>query len=768
MKKRLTALLLTFSMMFSMMSFAINASANTEIAQTTQNTTSEGHTIFDALDILKHLAKLHVLSPKRIAELDMNSDGVITIEDALAILLMLAGHDNLVEYMELYRMVNSLHDSDDWLKNMSGLRTGNIWFDADFAGGGDRAVAGIAPPTANSPVMTMPAGTQAVTVTTRATAAMTTAGAPAKTEPGFSDTNNQVEGVQESDIVKTDGKNIYAANTSDSNNLKVVVVETNNGSMKTLATIKNKDAYELNEMLLYNGKLIIVWGLATDIDKSTVSQSALDRMWWWNPKDYSVIVEVYDTKGNFNKPSATYTQDGQFQSARMIDNHIYLITNFFPNLPEQFGRRDIKHYIPGYMETDCVNKTILPGEAIVLPEKLDTVEYTVISGLDVNKKNMKVSATATLGSTQTIYASLDNIYIARQDGANWWWWRNDNSNTAHTIIEKFAISKGKVEHVANTKVKGTIRNQFHLDEHKGNLRVVTEVWAKAPVRSAAVMGTFTTLPIPESAGWWDGWQGQGLDKSKDWGLQGGSLHILDKDLKPMSEIHRIGFGEEIKSVRFMGDTAYVVTFPPPTALWLFDPLYSFDLSNPYAPKVLDELKIPGYSTYMHPWSDGLLLGMGVDADETTGIISGMKLSMFDTSDNENLSEKHVIVFGGGGNGNSNTNDIIFRPRSNLNSPVLTDHRAALVCSDKNIIGFPYSNFTNAGLESYYAVFAYDDKLGFIAVGEIKIDTALVSGWTWNTFSRGLFIGDFVYAIATGTIVSAKLDAKLTEVQRLSL
>jgi uncharacterized secreted protein with C-terminal beta-propeller domain len=764
-----------------MMFTIVSATVTTVTANS--DTNPDGYTIHDALDVLKELAGIEKLTPERIARLDVNGDGLITIDDALAILRMLAGMESLGDYLTLFRMISELHSSNEWRDINNGWGMNNWvdegdrrpWADSDDAAMG-------APTTAPAAAATTALNSTGAPSTTPST---TAAGAPAPDSPeppkggdsgkDFSDTNNQVEGVQESDIVKTDGKLIFVAARGHSRANQVSVVQADNGKMNLIATITGDNNNSMiNEMLLYNDKLIVVWST-----------------WCISGAGGSALVEVYNTKGDFSEPTSTYSQEGIFHSARMIDNNIYLITNFRPNLPERFNSNEIHRYVPAFTTNNT--RRLIPAKDIVLPEKLDSIEYTVIGGLDVNRINISRSVTANLGSTCTIYASLENVYLTRTtyktlDGehnpfARWWGWSN---STAYTIIDKFAVEKGKVEFTANVMLEGSARNQFHFDEFEGNLRVVTEVWGnKADKSDFTGKGSWQMLPLPETKGWWDEqnqWRGNGggwwswdwvtqtdvyhenakLDYDNDFGLQGGILFTLDENMNVLSEVHRIGFGENVQSVRFMGELAYIVTF------WQTDPLFAFDLSNPMNPVLLGELKIPGFSQYMHSWSDGLLLGMGVDTTDD-GIRIGLKMTMFDVSNNENLIEKHVQLIGS----RSNPND--WNSFSWTYSPYEHDHRAVLVDSRRNIIGFPYHESNNNGEFSVYAVYSYDSAKGFTLIGEIKHEINW-NNWNWNDnkenffvqFERGLFIDDYIYAIADSMIISAELGNTLTEVQRLVL
>ena len=602
-------------------------------------------------------------------------------------------------------------------------------------------------------------------------------------EKDFSDTNNQVEGVQESDIVKTDGKHIFIA----SNNYDYIygggssgvisVVKPDDGDMELVAQIRTENAFP-HEMLLYDGKLIVIWDKSEYIDNSLARSGRMSPDWGWGGSIHlqETIVEVYDLDGDFSAPSHTYSQDGRFISTRMIDNNIYLLTNFVPNTPVDFTEDEIEYYIPTYTENG--EKHFIPAYCIVLPEKLDWVQYTIIGGLDVNETDMSVSISTSLGSSQLFYASMENVYVIRNvyeederftDAGNsvrrggW-----HNGNETFTVIDKFAVDSGQIEFVASGKVRGSARNQFHFDEHNGIFRAVTQIWGLDPEID---LSKAPKRPVdPDFGDDWEKWGAwydynraniQAWDEWwwKNWGNQGTSLYTLDENMNTLAEIHGIAKGEDVQSVRFMGNIGYIVTFLN------VDPLFSFDLSDPRNPVQLDELKIPGFSRYMHPWGDGLLLGMGVDANEDEdspmfGLRTGLKLSMFDTVDNENLSERHVYI--------------ISNPSENSwsNSPVEWEHRAALVAPGRNIIGFPYS-YSVSGEDSpnswyynrftVYAVFSYDDN-GFTLVGEIVIE---LDENDWWEFNRGLYIGDYLYAISNNVIISANLN-DFTQTQTLKL
>ena len=831
--KRIIALLLSIAMVLS---FTLNGHASSD----TDNNVSDNSppvlgktaTINDALDILKHLAEVQALCDNRAFELDFDSDGKITMSDALIALKGLAGLADTVR-------LNVMLDADD-LENPNGPDKSK---EPDKPKDSDKPSE---QPTEEQPTEELP--TEELPTDELTTEEQPTEESTEETEPvinnpidnpntenydytgifdalfefrgssetpgsfswgddlwlvetdnmdspnrnvtaqppsfsgnpgengnnnnSVSNTNNQVEGVQESDIVKTDGKNIYVASTgtwkwdietqrSVRVDGKVSVVKADNGKMETIATLDapayaafgvNKDATssqtEVREMLLYDGKLVIVWQKSDFFAEVNNEQEAPDPSltngWWGGGRcwcqwcirsrgrfEHNVIVEVFNTSGKFRTPDSTYLQNGQFHSARMIENNIYVITNFRPNLPSELTEENIKDFVPFY-EENGLRRWFHPS-SIIIPKDVDTSLFTIIGGLNVNRRNMVVSTRAILGSTSTIYCSLDNIYVIRNHigERNTQFWRNENLTT----INKFSINKGSVKFEADATVAGQARNQFHFDEYNGTLRVVTEIWGNAPKQTEESADSFQVLPIPEKQGdrgWWDE---RKITDLNSWGLQGGTLYTFDKNMNLLSEVHRIGFGENVHSVRFMGDIGYIVTF------WQTDPLFAFDLSDPTNPVLLGELKIPGFSRYLHSWDDGLLLGMGVDTN-ANGVRQGLKMTMFDVADNSDLIEKHVHVLNGWGW-----------------SPVENDHRAALVSPGRNIIGFPY----RSGAGTVYAVFSYY-KNGFNLIGELK-----GGSWSDGDFQRGLYMGKYIYAISNNMIVSAELDGdSLTEVMRLSL
>ncbi|MDX1747527.1 MAG: beta-propeller domain-containing protein, partial [Halobacteriales archaeon] len=231
---------------------------------------------------------------------------------------------------------------------------------------------------------------------------------------------------------------------------------------------------------------------------------------------------------------------------------------------------------------------------------LDELTVATLSDLDADTGE----ATGVVARGETVYASFESLYVA----TNVWVPAEVAESTVpsrldeeySTAIHKFDITGDAAEYRASGSVEGSLLNQFALDEFDGNLRVAT------------------TQGAP-------------------WGFRDDSesfITVLTEDDGRLVEIGKVGDmgkGERIFAVRFIEDVAYVVTFRQ------VDPLYVVDLSDPESPTVSGELKIPGYSAYLHPLGEGLILGVGQDAD-SEGVIQGAKVSLFDVSDPSNPVE----------------------------------------------------------------------------------------------------------------------------------
>jgi hypothetical protein len=241
------------------------------------------------------------------------------------------------------------------------------------------------------------------------------------------------------------------------------------------------------------------------------------------------------------------------------------------------------------------------------------------------------------------------------------------------------------------------------------------------------------------------------------------VFVLNEDMEVVGEIRDIAPTERIYSARFMGDTLFMVTF------FIIDPFFVIDLSDPYNPQILGELKIPGYSDYLHPFGENLILGIGKDAVEHNGMAweQGIRMTMFDVSDFYNPVDLFYITIGGRG----------------TTSEALRNHRAFLFCLQRNIIAFPatvhgYNEHpTRQGLREFQGglIFGIDLERGeFVlrgtithqdettdALGRIVISPTISPG---RAINRMLYIGEFIYGMSDFGISAHDLDIR--EINRL--
>lgn len=516
----------------------------------------------------------------------------------------------------------------------------------------------------------------------------------------FSGTNIQVAGVDEGDIVKTDGEYLYILRQN-----KLLIVEAAGAETAVLSTTAICE--ETAEVGVQEdradrggGETPLELYLCGDY-VAVVTQYAL-----WQ---YSAA-EGYKDSGTTNlyiydasDPAAPRRlhelgQDGYNRASRLIDDKLYLVTNHYvANAREG----DIETYVPAlYREEDSRPVDV---DCIAIMPVVDTAAYTVISVYDLATGELTANQTV-LGGGDTVYMNRQNLYLASshyeqtvsdpyRDGG---YTVTDHVDTNTTEIVRFDVGEGALTLAATGKVPGSLRNQFSLDEYDGHLRLV-----------ATVSRTVYSIYKDEQ----HGWENYRYDDSAN--VNTNALYVLDGDLQVVGSVEDLAPDESVYSVRFDGETGYFVTFRQ------VDPLFAVDLSDPQKPQVLSALKIPGFSEYLHVYSEGRLFGLGMDADETTGVTEGMKMTMFNTADPRNVTEKYTMSL------------------HSRYSAALANHKAILIAPDKDIIAFP--------VDDGYAVYGYSDDNGFYQRAHVALAEE------WYSDARGLYIDDIAYVVMTDEV-----------------
>lgn len=515
----------------------------------------------------------------------------------------------------------------------------------------------------------------------------------------YSDTYNQEEGVEEADIVKTDGNNIYYCYDDE---IRIASVDsgkftaTYEFSPKKDLNMSDDEWLTINDMYLIDGRLIIITTSddGTEPVYRTYNGGICDCVVNYN-NEVSVFVYKAGLEPEF---ISSYTQEGTYNTVRMIDGYLYLVTDTASeNYKAIENKDDLDAYIPKY---SCDgNEAFIPADCILVPsdnrKELTWIQYTVIGGMnvlsDAPSENVNIKALADY--TGNIYCSKYNLYAAAGLGDE-------------TSITRIELSEGRIIPSASGTVKGYVLNQFSMSEHNGYFRIATtinnikEIY-KEDGNSMTVSATNTIS---------------------------NALFILDMGMNIVGEVKDFGKDETIKSVNYNGDLAYVVTYEQT------DPLFAIDTSNPENPVILDEFKINGYSTYMQKWSDGLLLGFGIDADEYA-IERGVKLVMFDTSDPNNLKEVGLATY-------SSTEKYIY-------SSAIWERKNLYIDAERNIISFPV-NISEYKTEFKNVFYSYENG-EFIKKGEINLSEDA------GGYSRVLYINGYLYLVQADQFISLTLD-----------
>lgn len=526
---------------------------------------------------------------------------------------------------------------------------------------------------------------------------------------GFSETNTQVQGVDEADIVKTDGEYIYQLIDGKLNIIQAAPAK----EMQLVTSLPFSHTFSPNQLFIYKDQLVVIGHSFRDVAPD--AKSSQDKM-IYPPRHFEATTAiVYNIKDAKNPKEIRRVEiEGNHVTSRRINNYVYLVSNKYPYywIMEDTKIEDVE-LRPRFSDTaNSKESSLIPYERIqYIPGSKDT-NYTLIAAFDLDDSKKEASITSYLGSGDQLYMSKENIYIAV---ANYYGmpFREGSSDSPNTTVYKFSVSGEKVELHSSTEVPGTILNQFSMDEYKGTFRVATtkgDTWNNAKPSA-------------------------------------NNLYMYDENLNQIGSLSDLARGERIYSARFMGERIYIVTFKQ------VDPLFVIDASNPKSPKVLGELKIPGFSNYLHPYDENHLIGFGHDTKIMTDksvrgepivYTDGVKISLFDVRDVSNPKEKFTEIIGGRG----------------TYSPLNYDHKALLFSKEKGIFAFPITVYQNVEGKQYEQSFeftgayVYDINLEGIT---LKTKISHQTGGQYETWEgeiqRVLTIGDTVYAISP-TKVSA--------------
>lgn len=527
----------------------------------------------------------------------------------------------------------------------------------------------------------------------------------------YSTTNVQVQNVDEADIVKTDGEYIYYVSNNRVNIIKA-------DGLDVLSEIKintDTEQFLVSELYLKDDKLIAI-GNFQIIEENDEVKDEYKKSFYYrsNVKNLTKAI-VYDISDKNNPIRLRdVALDGNYVNSRMVGDNLYFISRnykyYYDNMPEY----DILPIVQdSVVSEEC--KVVECTDIIYFKNTNDT-NFMMVGGFNINEDE-EVYVETFFGAGDLVYADEDSLYLTRTI------YNEENK----TIIYKFLLNNSRIMLQASGEVDGSLNNQFSMDEYNGNLRLATTSRiVVTPNKFEDVDEGISKVTIGETT-------------------TVNNLIILDENLKEIGRIDDLAEGERIYSVRFIGNVGYMVTFKQ------IDPLFVIDLSDPTNPIVKGELKIPGYSSYLHPYDETHIIGIGYNTKDNGwgGVTtSTMKMSMFDVSDLENPQEVFNVNIG---------TDYAY-------SDVIYNHKVLFYKASEDLIGFPvrYNNNDYRDNKEGFAIFKINlENNEFESYGEIMKPNDYRSN-----VERIIYIGDVLYELSTNNIISYDLNTfeKIDEVE----
>ncbi len=583
----------------------------------------------------------------------------------------------------------------------------------------------------------------------------------------YSGTNNQEDGVDEADLVKTDGYRIYLVN---GNRLHVFGVP----EFGQLVSLSATELEGIPAQLLLDAdrervavfSMVPVDQLPEDHPMRARVGAARDGIdWYWRTWALSkiTILDVSD-------PAAPALErevwlEGWYQTARRTDHSVRVVANghiFVPGVDDlwtlaydadgtmrevdeirQLARAridaaDLTDLIPRMYRREAdgsVTDLSLAGSgcrSFYFPTDSAGRSTTSIVSFDLSSPELAFDADTVVSNWATVYASADRLYLAEW-AWDWWWGVNQVEPgeifQPATNIHAFDVSEAGRSHYAGSgRIDGTVINQFSLDEEDGLLRVAAtttpwRMWSEDPEVND------DPVPPPES-----------------------HVYVLEEGAGGLHQVGHLGGiapGERMFSSRFTGDKAYLVTFEQ------IDPLFTIDLGDPRTPRLAGELDVFGFSTYLHPIADDRVLAIGVGGDDS-GANWQTQVSLFDVSDMAApalVDDESLVTDGWGW------------------SEALYEHKAFQYFAPRQLLAVPFSSYTenhdgdtySYDWSSQLALVRVDPDSGLSLAG--SVDHSRFYGpdwWGMPEVRRSIFMGDYIYAISARAITAHSLDG-LTEV-----
>lgn len=535
--------------------------------------------------------------------------------------------------------------------------------------------------------------------------------APQSDSVDYSSTNTQVAGVDEADVIKTDGQYIYQIDQTSVRISRAYPAT----DLRLVATIDlAEQGIDPVELFIDGDRLLVIgqsaWHYYSDV-RSGEATDAISKFapgvlpmppYYWQQKSSASVYDITDR--THPRLARTVELGGNYLTARKVDSKVVLLAN------QPLYGAPVEPCFRDSAEGEDVQKLAL-SQVEYFPERQGS-SYLLTAVFDLRLDGEPASVGAYLGAGDNIYMSESNLYVATSR-----WWTNESS------IYKLHLSGDKLTFQARGAVPGHLLNQFSMDEWKSDFRVATT-----------------------------------YDQN---GKTENGVYILDETMAVVGRLTAVAPGERIYSARFTGERGYLVTFEQ------VDPLFVLDLSDRRHPSILGALKIPGFSTYLHPLDDHHLLGIGRDTMvvedkdiwgkvvSTRVLEKGLKLAIFDVTDLSNPQEQSKVLLGGRGS----------------QSEALYNHKAVLYSQSRQLLAMPVQLTAASADDLNYGptvfqgavVYSIDAERGFVELGRIShltTDEQHKLGYYGYAdeaqIRRLIYIADNLYAVSGRSITVHEL------------
>lgn len=538
--------------------------------------------------------------------------------------------------------------------------------------------------------------------------------AASKGSVNYSKTNVQTNGVDESDIIKTDGNYIYTVSGDQviitdirEKNMKVtgyLTIGENSGDTRVVEMYVEGDSIYLvvqkEETILKQGEIQMrpadpkyTGDWEEEVESPVENDRAVTSESFTGKDSYQVetksVTELltYDIKDRKNpKLKGTVAQDGYYKDSRKIGSMVYLFTEgYMEQTPvknqEVITNEEAGGFIP------LVNGKMIGADCIYLPEYGEM--GCVISSVDTKNSSEVVDQVLILNNHAQIYVSRDAVYLYHRD---------NEQGKIKTKIAKFSLNKGEINAVGAAALAGEVYDTFAVAEEKGNLRVLT------------------------------------TDVSGN--KESNNLYLLDETLHLTGKLEGIAKGEQVYAARFLGDTAYFVTYRNT------DPLFAVDLSDPTKPEILSEVKLSGFSEYLHFWGKDKLVGIGYETDEETGVQEGLKLVLFDIKDPAKVKIVKEFVI-----------------KNASYSPGMYQYKTVLADPNENLLGFAMTSYQNGEQTSYLLFSVENGEFRNLLTADLE-DSSSIEEY------RGIYAGDRFYLASPTNLTSFNRKENYRKIQKL--